>query len=487
MQVQCTYVRPCPGRALTVAASVAVFDVVRTPARTQPFVLLQPRISLEDLLPNVDLVSAAKQDRLPNLESAYVGIVEETGSLYAMSPDRYPLVVFGDANFEEGYARRVGRTIDPPPGSIGFDDDRDLPSDVDSITRAMKRRKLKELCRNGSRDKRCLTGVRELESSRLSRLLDGPPTVPYPPGLGNPGGQLSPDGRPNHSGALPTAGNASIPALPGASGRVVEGSSENFVGYSAQVLSTYAVGLVTLVAMFAWLYQRAERRSTPTPPPTSVPSPPASIPIAEPIKTGPPVVEPLAVGQTASAELPPVEVQPDVPLPETPRPKSRAVSFGEVVKVEVPVADEDEGGENGVEGDESEGEQAPTPGRRKPARRKRGKKKKPGMLSGSSEEANEEAKLNAESANEEPGTPKGEREPVHVVSPSSAIVPPPTPPTPVIPSLVVSDTILGKFVFISFLLRRLTSPQALDPMGPWYIKAPYKAARWQSSGCYKTL
>ena len=163
---------------------VAVFDVVTTPSRVHPFVLLQPRIGLQDLLPNFDLVAAAKQDRLPNLEAAYVGMVEETGSLFAMSPDRYPLVVFGDTNLDDDH--RVGR-IDPPPGSMPFDpEERDFPPDVDSITRAMKRKKQKELCRNGSKDKRCLTGVRPLESSRLSRLLDGPATVPLPPHMRDP-------------------------------------------------------------------------------------------------------------------------------------------------------------------------------------------------------------------------------------------------------------------------------------------------------------
>ncbi|EKM57175.1 uncharacterized protein PHACADRAFT_254759 [Phanerochaete carnosa HHB-10118-sp] len=425
---------------------VAVFDVVRTPVRSQPFVLLQPRIGLEDLLPNTDLASAAKHDRLPNLERAYVGMVEETGSLYAMSPDRYPLVVFGDANFEEDYARRGGRTIDPPPGSIVFDSDRDFPAEVDSVAQAVKRQKLRELCRNGSNDKRCLIGVRPLESSRLSRLLDGPPTVPYPPGWDIPGGQLSPDSRDNYSGPLPGAGNASVPPPPGAGGRVLEGSSGNFVGYSAQALSTYAVGLVTLVAMFAWLFQKIERRSSRPASPIPGSSPPvdgAPVPISvvEAVKVVAPAVDFPVV--SASLDQPSqTETKPEDPRPETPRPKSK-VAFADWMKVDALAADEDEGGENGAEGDESDGDQVPAAGKRKPARRKRGKKKKPGMLNGNAEEANGEAKPAVNGADEEPATPRGERYPVHVVSPSIAVVPPPTPPVPVIPSLVVSDTVLG--------------------------------------------
>ena len=51
--------------------------------------------------------------------------------------------------------------------------------DVDEVTRRMKAKRLRELCRTpeGSRDRRCLTGVHKLESSRLSRLLDGPATA----------------------------------------------------------------------------------------------------------------------------------------------------------------------------------------------------------------------------------------------------------------------------------------------------------------------
>ncbi|GJE93190.1 PKc-like and RNase Ire1 domain-containing protein [Phanerochaete sordida] len=422
---------------------VAVFDVVRTAARSQPFVLLQPRIGLQHILPDVDLVSAAEQGRFPNLERAYVGLVEETGSLYALSPDRYPLVVFGDANFEDDYAGRVGRMIDPPPSSLGFDVDRDFPAEVDSVARAVKRKKLRELCRNGSKDKRCLTGVRALESSRLSRLLDGAPTVPYPPGLTDIGGQLSPESQDNQSGALPGAGNASISPPAGSSSHFLTASEETYVGFTAQALSTYAVGFFTLVVMLAWLFPRLERKfRRAAPAPQSAHDSPVTIQpdtiTAEPKVDLPATELPPANGIAVEAVIQ-EEVIPETPRPTTPRPKSRAISFGEAKVGEVIAGDDDEGGENGVDGDESDGEQAPTPGRRKPTRRRRGKKKKAGTLNGSSEEANGDAKAQ----DGEPGTPKGERPPVHVVSASSAVVPPPTPSVPVIPTLEVTDNVLG--------------------------------------------
>lgn len=152
---------------------VAVLDVVKTPGRHSPIVLLQPSPRLQDVFPSMDLSDTAKLNhQLPNLDSAYVGALEETGSLFAMTSDRFPLVAFGDAN-----PNSIHPLIDPPPGTP-------LPtgatskSSVDEITKA---RKLRELCDNGSLDPRCLTGIRKLEStsrSRLSRLLDAAPIAP---------------------------------------------------------------------------------------------------------------------------------------------------------------------------------------------------------------------------------------------------------------------------------------------------------------------
>ncbi|KAI0085284.1 hypothetical protein BDY19DRAFT_996835 [Irpex rosettiformis] len=141
---------------------VATFDVLRSPSRPAPFVLLQPMLSLPSLLPNVDLTSAAKNARLPNLE------------------------IFGDTNnFDDpdyGVGRAAGRLIDPPPGTFNHgqsssypasdsdavgDRDYDLPPSVDSITRFMKRKKLRQLCADpqvASVDRRCLVGVRKMES-----------------------------------------------------------------------------------------------------------------------------------------------------------------------------------------------------------------------------------------------------------------------------------------------------------------------------------
>ncbi|TFY57369.1 hypothetical protein EVJ58_g7053, partial [Rhodofomes roseus] len=165
------------GRAFSTPV-VAVFDILRSPQRSQPFVLLQPRLHLEDILPSAELRKAAARQSMP-FDAAFVGIVEETGSLYAMGPDTFPLVIFGDAG--------VGRFLDAAPRDTHFDDefgrDGDLPGDLDSVTRRAKERRLQKMCREGSNDLRCLTGVRRLEAgtqSRFSRLLDAAPVVPSP-------------------------------------------------------------------------------------------------------------------------------------------------------------------------------------------------------------------------------------------------------------------------------------------------------------------
>ena len=154
---------------------VTVLDVVKTSGRQNPLVLLQPSPRLQDVFPSMDLSNTAKLNhQLPNLDSAYVGILEETGSLFAMSSDRFPLVAFGDAN-----PNSMHPLIDPPPGTH-------LPTGAvpkSSVDEIIKARKLRDLCDKGAFDPRCLTGIRKLESSsrsRLSRLLDAAPVVQAP-------------------------------------------------------------------------------------------------------------------------------------------------------------------------------------------------------------------------------------------------------------------------------------------------------------------
>ncbi|KAJ7809377.1 hypothetical protein B0H14DRAFT_3759782 [Mycena olivaceomarginata] len=104
------------------------------------------------------LAQTTSTDQLPHLESAYVGLVEESGSLFAMSPDRFPLVAF-----TAGHKRRENAM---EPRNHGSGDDRCL-NRASSYT-----------------DRRCLVGMHPLEGGdgdspeyRLKRLVDGVPGV----------------------------------------------------------------------------------------------------------------------------------------------------------------------------------------------------------------------------------------------------------------------------------------------------------------------
>ena len=376
-----------------------------------------------------------RENRFPNFKSAFVGIVEETGSLFAMSPDRFPLVVFSDANAADEYG--VGRSIDPPPGNRwDFDPELDLPLSVDSV---VKRAKLKQLCRNGSRDKRCYVGVRELESSQLSRLLDGAPTVPLPPYYNQ-----------NSASSAPVGGNASVmPPVGAIDGGQASSSAPGYLGFQ-----TLLAAVVTLSALFAGTFWAIRRKK---------------IPSKQPIQKGLALPENTHLEQNGHAadttpEISEASVQEAVkpsleqaPLvvsspslealsseddrSSTPRP--RKVSFkADIVRPASRAGQTADEGVGDGEGEESEGEgegdAGATAGKKKAPRRKRGKKKKASALPlNGSDEAG---------AEEKDGDSPGETNEnvVHVVSPSAIVVPPPASPTPVVPSLIVSDTILGK-------------------------------------------
>ncbi|KAJ7809420.1 hypothetical protein B0H14DRAFT_3759881 [Mycena olivaceomarginata] len=135
---------------------VAIFDVLRSPAQDTFFVLLQPRPQLHTILPK--LTHATSIDQLPHLESAYIGLVEETGSLFAMSADRFPLVAFTGGRKRRENAMKLRNN--------GSGDDE-----------CLGRSSLYT-------DRRCLVGMHPLEGGdgdspeyRLKRLIDGVPSI----------------------------------------------------------------------------------------------------------------------------------------------------------------------------------------------------------------------------------------------------------------------------------------------------------------------
>ncbi|KAL6309426.1 hypothetical protein BKA93DRAFT_821733 [Sparassis latifolia] len=400
---------------------VAVFDVLKSPNRQHPFVLLQPRPSLQDMLPGFDLTDAAKHNQLPNLDSAYIGLVEETDSLFAMSPDRYPLVVFGD----------VGQTLDPPPG-LDFDPARDLPSDVDSVKHMVKHRKLRELCRVDSTNRRCLTGVRRLESSsrsRLSRLLDGAPSVPLPPTYKGTAQEI-----PDVTNVL---NNVSIspPSMPntlGADGPpLVEEGGVNF-NFSTTTLGSFGFAVFILTLSIGYLkglfgkpstsqvisHERAPEKDKAGD--SSVSDPPETEPEILPV----PAIEALSQGPVTLLSARRV-----VFVPETEEPRLPATISADFA-------------DDGADGDESEreGDGPAIAGKRKALRRKRGKKKKGITTNGSAQDAVPEVE---EKHAGKTGKDGQNGDAAQVVSPSAIVLSPSPTPAPVVPSLIVSDTVLG--------------------------------------------
>lgn len=156
--------------------SVAVFDVLNSPSRQHPLVLMQPTPRLQDFIPQFDMGSVGH-----DLEATFIGLVETNGSLFAMSPEHFPLVVFHQQRnhaFTHSPPAFHRPTIDAPPGEGRLEDDTyldlpDLPDDIDGVSRLLKEH---ERCKgsNGHWDRSCLTGKRPVESSgssRVSRLL----------------------------------------------------------------------------------------------------------------------------------------------------------------------------------------------------------------------------------------------------------------------------------------------------------------------------
>ncbi|KAJ7326439.1 hypothetical protein DFH08DRAFT_941069 [Mycena albidolilacea] len=141
---------------------VAIFNVLRSPTQDTVFILLQPRPRLSAILPK--LAQTTSMDQLQYLDSVYVGLVEAMGSLFAMSPDRFPLVAFSGAG--RGRVKLETAGGEPKQRSYGSED-------ADGAEQCLDRS-----------SQRCLVGMHPLEGGdedgpqyRLKRLVDGVPGV----------------------------------------------------------------------------------------------------------------------------------------------------------------------------------------------------------------------------------------------------------------------------------------------------------------------
>ncbi|KAI0058346.1 kinase-like protein [Artomyces pyxidatus] len=411
---------------------VAVFDVVKSARRDAPFVLLQPRPRLDDIYPSSDLSAAARQHRF-NPEIAYVGLVRETGSLYALSPDHFPLVVFGGPDTEPGLG------IDPPPGVM---DPHETSSQTD----------MRSLCRSGSSDRRCSTGVRQLRAdsrSRLARLLDGVPQVLPPPSTNT--NQLYADAEAEDA-TLRVGGNRSIlHSWPW----MIAGQQPHQIGEAP--LADHPVALAVLTSIFAglmlWVVGRkalgSSRRDAGTPAAVTAAVPDSdaivvSTTIQEPIPVivDVPLIADLDTSDKSHLDVPasPPPVA-QTPTQAEPTPQLQPRALPEIVTVDSPPVQEssDPSEEAGDDESEKEGDAAAVPGKRKTARRRRGKKKRGGQKDAAADEGDvdEPEKWEVVDAG---GDSAGQN--VVAAGSSNILIVPPT-PTPTTPSLIVSDTILG--------------------------------------------
>ncbi|EAU84069.1 other/IRE protein kinase [Coprinopsis cinerea okayama7 len=406
------------------APTVAVFDVLRgsTPLQPHPhaFVLLQPRPRAEDVIPGLD------RSLLRGAKSAYVGMVEETGSLYAMSPSHYPLVAFGDA--EEG---RKGRLIEGSGGSA---------QSIHDIIRNQKEADRRIRCEDNPRDRECLLGMHPLDEtdgheSRMRRLLEGPSSISPIPTFRPGQNQWIDHGIEVVPNIEAPPNNSQQPATP-VPPEEVRKTGWEYLGV------TLGLGLVSLWFLFKKFGQREGFKV-----PKFIPVPNGDAQIARPLAPIPDTAtEPAPAPEPATVQ--PLQIIPEQPAPPAPLPLP-------LPPLEDPTTDALAG--TGEEGDDTDREGDPepetvaTPGRKKPRRGKRGKKKKKDATPIPGEEGVEGKAPNGPDGPAANGTPNinpPDNNPDATIAPAapqspSLVVSSPIIPAAAGPSLVVSDTILG--------------------------------------------
>jgi len=398
---------------------VAIFDVVRSANKEEPFVLLQPRPRLEDGLTNMN--------KLPTFASAYVGLVQETGSLFAMSAEQFPLVAFTDSNEDV-------HVLSSNNGAVG--------------------ESIRKPCRNGASDRECLTGNRQLEESSWPwrNLLDGVPSVTPPPNAGAGIGMSMSE--PNRFQQL--VDNASIvpPSWTWAGDRRPLSTLLSLED-QPHGMSILASILFTACLSAMWLYRKIK------PGRFSVNVVDKGVKDTQSADDGMKHAE-IVPAETVDSNgthalvnklqdiTPPApKAVPFLRLPLPPPQSASLISDGYVF------LEGDSGSDNNnntksihaglgtvqpsedlMEGDDSEREGEGTPGKRKgPKKKRRGKKKKASAVNGLEDEDGDKEKERADNA-------QGMQEP-KIASPSSLVISPTPKAEPVGSSLIVSDTILG--------------------------------------------
>jgi serine/threonine-protein kinase/endoribonuclease IRE1 len=340
-----------------------------------------------------------------------------------MSPSRFPLVVFGDIDQD----RRPGRLIDPPSGAELDNAMLDLPLGVDSVTEA---RKARELCRNGSPHRKCLTGVRQLEASgqsRLSGLLDGTPSEPLlsdsqfmkEPAFNSGAATADPGMWSNRSIIMPWI------TVPGT-------NTPSFLDGPINALHALVSFLVVVAFYMGWFTARNTRGrgavdASKVTKEEATTSSPTALEIVDVLPSVSTTID--GTSSLPSSTTPLVSTDPDPP-PSSPQVRS---------SLDPKVASVPSDGEESDRDGDGDGDAPATPGKRKGRRGRRGKKKKVIVPRGETgEDDNPKEKFG--NSYPDPGHANVETKDI---SPHVAPVVLPTKAVVNTPSLVVSDTVLG--------------------------------------------
>lgn len=364
------------------------------------FVLLQPRLKLQDIIKDSPDVGQ---------RSAFIGMVEETGSLYALSPSHSPLIGYGDLKYT-----RKGRLID---GSA--------PQEETEAPRH---------CEENPWDRRCLLGMHRLDTtdgheSRMKRLLEGPKDVDKTRSWIQWVEPTSLEVGAIDGTDVPANGSDSPQPIspPGGRSTVWEAAG-----------MTLVLGVLSVWLLFKRFRIKEGAKSSalgadPIPPSVpAIPTPPQAV--GEPIKEPTAPQEPPSV--VTDAESPSEAPEGWVEVPSTPA---------------APVDDGDESDRDG----EQDGDATPVPGRKKNRRGKRGKKKKKDLTLSPEDETDGGQPQEPSQAAPPPATTP------QPLTPQSSIILPPPVPLETRPSLVVSEEILGEhvsplgrvFCVLTFFLR----------------------------------
>ena len=390
---------------------------------------MQPRPPISDIL-LFDGLPPTQLEAFFNLDTAYVGLVPETGSLFIMTTEHYPLVAFGDTEYSPN-----SRLLDPSPSS---DANGDLPNNIDSVT---KRRRLLELCRQSPFDTICLTGKRGLDLSGLSsRQLPGVPSVDLPVDVDSGrNSDIEFEEIRRSDSSLVASSNLT---------RDVQSTGDRF--------SLPAVGSMLLVMLFGatWLFRDKSSLSRVLPLPASPQEglkddnvSVLSLSSASPV-SGVQAISNGNVNVTTDVPTSVRELDPPPPFPPSTALRRQSVHFADPAEVQdIPDSPATPAAETG-EDSEKEGDTGGTPKKRKAPRRRRGKKGKGNNQSSNGPADDGTATENDAngSTREENGTENGDPSP-DAPLPSATLILPST-PIPPTSSLVVSDTILGKFVIL---------------------------------------